>query len=576
MVDENASLRRFLAAPAFPDRDVGRIAAAVHTIGLYLAGTAASWMVVAPFVTADPWAGLALAGMAATLGLLSVGLARAGHVQWASCVLVGMIWIVSTLAILYGGLESPAFSAFLIAIVLAGLLIGARGAVWVAGTGALSGGLTGLAQFQNLLPAPVLEQTLLTRWGIEVTLFGAAAGVVAIYLKQIRDAERELNASREGLLLSQKMEALGRLAGGIAHDFNNLLTAIGGYGELVQRSLEPGDPNRQEMDEILRAADRAGDLTKRLLAFGRRKEFRPMSLDLNDVVSGMQSLIERLVGEDVEVELMLAPHLGTVRADPGQIEQVLMNLVVNARDAMPQGGRISILTKNLHFAAPETVASGTLDPGDYVALVVADTGVGMDDETRDHLFEPFYTTKEFGKGTGLGLSILFGIARQSNAGVQVESRVGQGTRFRLLFPRSTEPADNLDERGEGPLLKSGTETVLVAEDDVSVLRLTSHILRDRGYHVLEARNGEEALRIAQDRAGPIDLLLTDVIMPGIRGPQLAKMVLTDRPDLRVLFVSGYSAEGLQSQADGTQWAYLRKPFVPRELIHTVRETLDGR
>ena len=417
------AVRRLISPPELPDPEAAGVAAAIHTIGLYLGGAAAVWTVVSPFVTPDPWAGVGLCLLAIVLCGVSIALARCGRVQEGSFMLVGMIWTVSALAIIYGGLASPAFSAFIIAIVLAGLLTGTRGAITVSVMSAGFGGIVGILELNSLLPPVVLEQTMMTKWGIEVTLFGAAAGVVAIYLRRILSAEHALSESREQLLQSQKMEALGRLAGGVAHDFNNLLTAISGYGHVVLRDLGTPRSRRDDVLEILRAADRGADLTKQLLAFGRREAIQPIVLELNTIVSEMQLLIRQLIEENVEVEILLASNLGRILADRGQIEQVLMNLVVNARDAMPNGGRLTIQTGNLEIDFT-TSDRGDLPPGPYVSLTVRDSGVGMDAATQSRLFEPFFTTKERGQGSGLGLAILYGIVQQCGGDVRVVLQEG--------------------------------------------------------------------------------------------------------------------------------------------------------
>jgi PAS domain S-box-containing protein len=361
---------------------------------------------------------------------------------------------------------------------------------------------------------------------------------------------------------SQKMEAVGRLAGGVAHDFNNLLMVIIGYADLVLGRLRAGDAGREQLEQIRKAADSAAAVTGQLLAFSRRQVLQPRTLNLNAIVGGLDRMLRRLIGEDVELVIKLAPELGDVEADPGQIEQVIMNLAVNARDAMPQGGRLRIETADVERPG-----------GRHAMLAVTDTGQGMDPETESHIFEPFFTTKAMGKGTGLGLSTVYGIVQQHRGAIEVDTRVGQGTTFRIYLPGAVTTA-SAEARSEAPRALRGTETILLVEDEGPVRKLVREILAGYGYTVLEAPGGVEALTIFDRHGGQIDLLLTDVVMPGMSGHALAQRLSALRPALRVLCMSGYTDDiiGHHGVLD-SQLGYLQKPFTPEGLARKVREIL---
>jgi PAS domain S-box-containing protein len=380
-----------------------------------------------------------------------------------------------------------------------------------------------------------------------------------------------LQRSEEQLRKAQKMDAAGRLASGIAHDFNNLLTAIQGYGELLLRGLDANDPRRRDVEEIGRAADRGALLTRQLLAFGRQQVIRPASLDLNGVVSGLESLVQRLVGADVQVETVLTPDLGRVRMDPGQLEQAIVNLVLNARDAMPRGGTLTIETSER--AVPPR-GRGTRG-GRFVVLAVSDSGVGMDEETQAHLFEPFFTTKTHPQGIGLGLAIVHGIVKRAGGVIRVASEPGAGTTVRLYFPRLDDVIEPLaDDAAAGSL--SGLETVLLVEDERAVRELLRKVLTAHGYTVIEARHGRDALLELERHSGAIHLLVTDVVMPEMGGPELAERMVELRPAMRVLFMSGYTNdEVLQKGIDGRSLAFIQKPFASDEFLRKVREVLDS-
>jgi PAS domain S-box-containing protein len=378
--------------------------------------------------------------------------------------------------------------------------------------------------------------------------------------KQIEDQLRQ----------ARKMEAVGMLAGGVAHDFNNLLTIITGYGQLVLNNLGPTDPNRDSVEQIVRAGERAGALTGQLLSFSRRQALQPKVLDLNELVTGLGAMLRRLIGEDIDLRLALSAGLGRVSADPGQIEQVLMNLVVNARDAMPDGGAVTIETAN---AEADEGASGR--PGPRILLAVSDTGAGMDERTKERLFEPFFTTKGAGKGTGLGLSTVLAIVKQSGGGVQVQSEPGRGTSVKVYLPRVDQP---VPVESALPLARTrrGGETILLVEDDEMVRTLVRETLRREGYVVLDAAGPLEANRISDGRQARIELLISDLVMPQAGGRDLARQLLKARPEMKVLFMSGY-ADGATA-GGGDPWpeaAFIQKPFTPAALAGKVREVLAG-
>jgi two-component system, cell cycle sensor histidine kinase and response regulator CckA len=372
---------------------------------------------------------------------------------------------------------------------------------------------------------------------------------------------------------AQKMEAVGRLAGGIAHDFNNMLTAVKAYSEFLLEDLDQADARRTDVQEIAKAADRAASLTRQLLAFSRKQVLQPQPLDLNDVVEGMEKMLRRLIGEDVQIVTRLESDLRLVEADPSQIEQVIMNLAVNARDAMPDGGTITIETRNETFEHIEP--DWAIAPGAYVALVITDTGIGMDAQIRAQIFEPFFTTKPVGQGTGLGLSTVYGIIKQSGGHVSVVSEPGHGSTFEVYLP-------HIDTSASGPVLgpsmsrfPRGSETILLVDDDEGVRAIARRILQRAGYTVLSAPDGVEAIRLVDESAHDVHLLLTDVVMPGIGGRELVTRVRDTCPDLRVLFVSGYTEEGIHRHGVlDPESAFLEKPFTAERLAQKVREVLD--
>ncbi len=375
---------------------------------------------------------------------------------------------------------------------------------------------------------------------------------------------------------SQKMEAVGRLSGGVAHDFNNLLGVIIGYGEVVQEGTPEDNPLRSCVDEMLKAGHRAAGLTRQLLAFSRQQVMDPRVLDLNVVVKDMEKMLKRLIGEDIQLKTGLDPALVRIKADQGQIEQVIMNLAVNARDAMPKGGELRLNTCNFHmdeafirrYPYPVLV-------GDYVLLTVADTGVGMDATTRARVFEPFFTTKEKGKGTGLGLSMVYGVVKQSGGYIDVVSEPGAGATFKIYLPKVDVAVDPQKQTAELPPSLHGTETLLLVEDETSLRQLSRHLLERCGYDVLEAESGVEALKISQEYKRTIHLLLTDVVMPGMSGRDLADRLIKHRPGTRVVYMSGYTGQTVGEHgvlAEGS--FFLPKPFTREALARKIREALD--
>jgi two-component system, cell cycle sensor histidine kinase and response regulator CckA len=397
------------------------------------------------------------------------------------------------------------------------------------------------------------------------------------HLVRVWGTQRDISDQRhleEQFRQAQKMEAVGQLAGGIAHDFNNLLTAILGNTQLLLRELPPGDEKRQDVEEIRKASERAASLTRQLLAYSRRQMLQPVTLDLNVVVADMERMLRRLIGEHITLVTVLAPDLGPVRADRNQIEQVLVNLAVNARDAMADGGKLTIETANVELDEAFTQAHLGSVAGSYAMVSVTDTGVGMEANVRAHLFEPFFTTKEVGKGTGLGLATVYGIVKQSDGYIAVDSAPGQGARFKIYLQR-IQPAQAATPPAAKERLERGTETVLVVEDEAAVLTLSRRALEAQGYVVLAAASSADALRVVERHAGTIDLLLTDVVMPGLSGRELADRLSERSPGLRVLYMSGYPGGAVQRGSIPIGSAFVQKPFSPDGLARKVRDVLDS-
>jgi PAS domain S-box-containing protein len=384
----------------------------------------------------------------------------------------------------------------------------------------------------------------------------------------------ERHQLEEQLRQAQKMEAVGRLAGGVAHDFNNLLMVIKGHTELLMNVLPPSDAAARKIEQIDRAADRATSLTRQLLAFSRMQVLQPRVLNLNTVVEDIVKLIPRLIGEDIELVLRLSSDLGAIRADASQIEQIIMNLAVNSRDAMPNGGRLLIETSNTELDRNYSNMRPVVTPGPYVLLAVSDSGMGMDQETQARIFEPFFTTKEQGKGTGLGLSTVYGVVKQSGGFIWVYSEVGKGTCFKIYLPRVDQPVEGVGAKQPLAEAPRGTETILLAEDEQDVRELACEFLESGGYIVIEATNGQDALRLAARHENKIDLLVTDMVMPGMSGQHLAARLQQDRPGLSIIYMSGYSEHATTESAHSTLNApLLTKPFSRNAILRTVREAL---
>ncbi len=393
-------------------------------------------------------------------------------------------------------------------------------------------------------------------------------------LAEREKAEATLRKTEEQLRHAQKMEAVGRLAGGVSHDFNNMLSVVLSYTGLILADLKSDDPLRADIEEIQKAGERAADLTRQLVTFSRQQVVLPKVIDLNQIITGMERMVARLLGADVEVTLLPAARLGKVKADPGQIEQIVMNLAVNARDAMPSGGKLTVQTNNTELDEHYANEHLGVTAGPYVMLAVTDTGIGMDPETQAQIFEPFFTTKEKGKGTGLGLSIVFGIVKQSGGHIWVYSEPGKGTTFKVYLPRTDakpEVSQSQPPPAEGG---RGSETILLVEDDEQVRAVARGILRRSGYTVLEAPGPGEALLVVEKYGARINLLVTDVVLPRMNGPELVERVRTSRPDIKVLFMSGYTDEAIiQHGILDSGVTFLQKPITPDTLTRNVREAL---
>jgi PAS domain S-box-containing protein len=426
--------------------------------------------------------------------------------------------------------------------------------------------VTGLRKDGTSFPS---EFSLAALHGREGTALTAVVRDV-IERKQSQDTLRQ---REEQLRQAQKMEAIGRLAGGVAHDFNNLLMAIHGYAEMLIHNLAPGDERRADAEEIVKAADRAAGLTRQLLAFSSRQVVTQQAVALDQLVQNMQNMLQRVIGPDIHMSTEVWPDLTPVLADTTQVEQILVNLVINARDAMPTGGKIRIELRNVELDKIGVAAHPSLQPGDYVEMSITDSGTGMDSDTLSRIFEPFFTTKEKDKGTGLGLATVYGIVQQNNGAIEVQSRIGHGTTFYVYLPRAT------DLGKPAPIMVSpagGTETILLVEDDDRVRALVSNMLRKNGFTVLLASAGDQALEIAARHRGRIHMLLTDVLMPGLNGRMLSERLTTSRPETRVLYMSGYSDDDIMRLGVKKAAAhFIQKPFSVDALVHKIRDTLSS-
>ncbi len=406
------------------------------------------------------------------------------------------------------------------------------------------------------------------------TLIEIAGRPCVVGMAMDLESQRRLE---EQLRQSQKMEAIGQLAGGVAHDFNNILTVILSNADILLSALGPEDPRREELEGIREASQRAASLTRQLLAFSRKQMLRPKIVNLNSAIVNLENMLRRLIGEDIELITLLDPALWLVEADPGQIEQVVMNLAVNARDAMPRGGKLVIETGNLEVDEEFADSHYAVVPGCYVTLLVSDNGVGMTAETRERIFEPFFTTKQRSKGTGLGLSTVYGIVKQSGGFIWAHSDFGKGTTFKVYLPRADDTAATPQRPARWAAAPQGSETVLLVEDEDSVRELARRILVDRGYRVLEAADATQALEVSRVHPEPIHLLLTDVVMPGLNGRELADRLRPQRPGMEVLYMSGYSDHAvLRDRTLNSGTNFLHKPFTPESLARRVRDVLDLR
>ena len=418
---------------------------------------------------------------------------------------------------------------------------------------------------------------ILSSTALDATDLSKGVIVTALDITERKRAEEALHRSEEQLRQSQKMEAIGRLAGGVAHDFNNILTGISGYSEMLLLNLPNEDLLRQDVVQIQQATERAATLTRQLLAFSRKQVIQPERLNLNEVMANMDTMLRRILSEDIDLQTFLGPDLGMVNADPGQMEQVILNLVVNARDAMPQGGKLTLETANVELDEDCVRKHAQAKPGPYVLLAVSDTGVGLTSETQEHIFEPFFTTKKQGKGTGLGLSMVYGIVEHAGGFIGVYSEPGHGTTLKIYLPRLDKSAEAAQSTRPSTSAEPGWETILLVEDEELVRKVLRRMLALNGYTVLEAAIGLEALRINQEHQAPIHLLLTDVVMPGMSGPKLAEALVPLRPEMKVLYMSGHTENAIVHHGvlePGI--AFIQKPFRHSALLQKVREVLGSK
>ncbi|MGC2236431.1 MAG: PAS domain S-box protein [Pyrinomonadaceae bacterium] len=416
-----------------------------------------------------------------------------------------------------------------------------------------------------------INSRLLERNGVPIGVLGIARDIT-----ERKRSEEKLGEIEEQLRQSQKLESIGQLAGGIAHDFNNMLTAINGYSDLILRKLGADDPLRHMAEEIRKAGDRASGLTHQLLAFSRKQILQPKTLNINDIVSDVSRMLQRLIGEDIDLKAILNERLGQVEADPGQITQVLLNLAVNARDAMPSGGKLTIETDNVNLNETYTSRHVGVTPGRYVMLAVSDTGVGMDEDTLNHIFEPFFTTKAVGEGTGMGLATVYGVVKQSRGNIWAYSEKGLGTTFKIYLPLIDKEAESIEAETLKTDLPTGTETILLVEDEEMVRALSKQILETCGYTVIEAVNGADALRLCEETGCDADLLVTDVVMPQMGGRELVLRLAETRPALRALYISGYTDKAIVHHGIlNEDINFIQKPFTPEDFARKVRDVLDA-
>ena len=579
-------LRAFLSPPVFPaDEERTRLAALAHSLVLVsLAGVglhAVGVLLVTPSELGR------LVPHVPALALLGYGehLIRSGRVRPAAHLLTAGLWLVLMLRVVtYGGVRNPSFGGAIVVVIGAGLIFGRGPALAFAlGTAAMGlatvlGEKTGL-----LLPPEQYSPSSMAIWLGHTVYFLVAVALLVLVshttTEALRHAQVEMDERRraeEELLQAQKLESIGRLAGGVAHDLNNLLTVIVGSVELASRRAPPDHAIARHLNQIREASNRAAGLTSQLLAFARRQVIAPQIVSLKDVLEQARGLLHRLIGEDVELSLAVEPDLWPVFLDPNQFHQLLMNLAVNARDAMPRGGHLTFAARNVPAETAAQLGRASVEPRDYVAVTMADSGEGIPAEVLPHVFEPFFTTKAAGKGTGLGLAVSHGIVEQNQGHIWVESVVGRGTTFTVLLPRAAGEA-HARLVPQPVTLPRGADTILLVEDEPMVRALAVEALREQGYTVLDAGDGEAALAEAERHAGEIDLLLTDVVMPRMSGKALAERLAAVRPSVRVLFTSGHPRDVIADHGVlDASVRFLQKPYTAESLARRVREVLDAR
>jgi signal transduction histidine kinase len=588
-----ARLATVLRPPSFPDEDKTQAAFLLHVVLWamvlvplpYLAWALAS----APGLDAAVVRRVlteSAAGEAANVALMVV--LRRGHVRLASLLQVSLLWTFFLWSALSGsGIRDLAYVlGFPVVIGMAGMLLGLRGALAATAASLLAGGAMLLAEMGGRTFHPPHTAALV--FALTFALFPLFATLQFLGFRSLRRAleraRRDLIARREAeeererlqreLAHAQRVESIGRLAGGIAHDFNNLLTSILGNVGFALQDLAPGHPLREPLEESARAVESAAHLTRQLLAFSRRQLVTPRVVAVNEVVAAVEKMLRRLLGEDVVLRTALHPEAGQVRIDPGQLEQVLVNLSVNARDAMPAGGRLLVGTEGVAVGAEGAPPGLGLAPGAYVLLTVEDTGTGMSSEVQQRLFEPFFTTKE--KGTGLGLATVYGIVKQNGGAIAVASEEGKGATFRIYLPKVDAPVEPAAEEAPAAPVRGGSESILLVEDDGLVRGMAVKALRRYGYAVVACASGAEALAALAEGTDPIALVITDVVMPHMDGRELSERMAVARPGLRVLFTSGYAEEVVASRGvlpAGVQ--FIAKPYTPEGLAAKVRQVLDG-
>jgi signal transduction histidine kinase len=583
----------------------------------WLAGIAAaywisplSWTGTTSQTHIHVWAAIFLGGAISSLPII-LALTRPGSVSTRYTIAVAQMLMGSLLIHLTGGriethfhvFGSLAFLSFYRdwrVLVPATLIVAAdhflRGMFWPQSVyGVLSASQwrwvehAGWVLFEDVFLFIAIKRSVSEMWNIaertaEIKSFNAGlehhvSERTAQLVAANQELEREVTERKlaeEQLRQAQKMEAVGKLAGGVAHDFNNLLTVINGHTDLSLRRMKQDDPLYRKLEAIKEAGGRAASLTRQLLAFSRKQVLQPKVLDLNKVIFETNKILQRLIGEDIDLLIGLAPDLGKVKADPSQIEQVLMNLAVNARDAMPKGGKLTIETDNVYLNEHYAGRHLSVRPGAYIMLAVSDTGCGMDAQTQERAFEPFFTTKEVGKGTGLGLATVYGIVKQSGGNIWVYSEMGRGTTFKIYLPCVDKPAEEHQANLEETNLQMGVETVLLVEDEELVRKMTGEILQESGYQVLEAKDGLEALSIARQHDGPIHLMLSDVVMPQMGGRELAEHLISLRSETKVLYMSGYTDDAIVHHGVLDKgMSFIEKPFTPWDLTSKVREVLNA-